>query len=109
MRPAIALWDIVGETQCVFMERVGPSQRQFNRNIVTFSGGGNGWMDRVTRPVQIIDKGAKAAIKVKLRDGRITTARVAQPDTHPAVQKCQLAEPMLKRGKIKIDMRKNLQ
>ena len=57
MRAAIALGNIIGEAQRIFMERVRPAHCQLDRDVIAGAFKSDGIMHGCPRPVEPFDKG----------------------------------------------------
>ena len=96
MGSAIALGDVVGEAQYVFVITVIPLQRDIDADALLL--GGNG--DRLSHqwllvPVEIFHKGRDAAVVIQIVLVDFLMPLVAQQDAHTGVQECKFAIAML--------------
>ncbi len=109
MAAAIALRDVVGEAQAVFVIAVVPLQRRLDLDVVALAGDHDrGLVQRRLGAIEVAHEGLQAALVVQhLLDG-LGAALVAQDDGHPGVQKSQLAQPVLQRRVAELGAREHL-
>ena len=100
MRSAVTLRDVVGETQRVLMETVGPGHGQLDRDVVAGRRQGDRVVKRGPRTVQPVDEGGQPAIEEEFRNLAVGAALVGKLDSDAGIQEGQLAKTMLQRGEI---------
>ena len=106
MRAAVSLRDVVGETERVLVEGVGPGHRQLDRDVVTRRRQRHGIMKRGARPVQPVHELCQAAVKEEFGHRPVGAALVGKFDPYPGIQEGELAKPVLQRGEIEFHRRK---
>ena len=103
MRAAVALRDVVGEAQHVFVIAVIPFERDIDADAIALAGDGNRvWEERGLRPVQPFHKGSNPAFVIKLHFLLFGMARVDQEQAHARIEEGQLPKPMLELVKVKL-------
>ena len=90
MGTAIALRNVVGETENVFLIRLVPLQRNLHRNVVAFGAEVHDRrMQRRFVAVEMLNKGANTAFVLK--HVFFVAAFVAQTDAHTGIQEREFA------------------
>ena len=103
MRAAIALRDVVGEAQDVFVIAVIPFQRDFNGNAIALPGNRNGiGKEWCLGAIQPFHKGGNPTFIIQLNFLLFGMARVDQEQANARVQKGEFAKAMLQLVKIKL-------
>ena len=92
MGAAVALGNVVGKAEHVFMVAVVPPQRDLDRDAVLFATDGDRLVhQRLLGAVQITDEGFKPAVIQQLFLLDIGMALVGEQDTHAGIQERQFA------------------
>ena len=99
MRPAVALRDVVGEAQHRLVIAVGPLHRDFEQDVVTLAADRDRRrMQHLLGAVEIVRKGFETAFEMQGDGFWLDPARVVQHQRDAAVQKGELAQPVLERA-----------
>src|SRR5699024_9153968 len=102
---AIALGNIVGKAENVFLIAVVPLHRKLDRDTVAIRRKvKHRRVQRRAIAVQVLDEGLNAAVIQK--DFLAILALVVQLDAHAGIEESQLAKPVGKRFEAKLDIRK---
>ena len=98
MRPAIALWNIVGEAEHILMIGICPFQSRFNSNAVFLTRHKNRFRDEsILGFVQVLNKGRDAACIFQNGLVRLSFAQIFEDDFDARVQECELTQTVLER------------
>ncbi len=96
MSAAVALRNVVCETENVLVIAVIPPQSQFDRYTITFFREGNGLFNqRRLCPVQELNKGLQTTIIKKLNGFGLGIAGIGQRDAHAGIEEGELAKSVL--------------
>src|SRR5437763_10633390 len=103
MSPAVALRYVVRKTEHRLVVAVGPLHRDFEHDAVALAADyDRRRMQCLLRAVEIADKSFETALEMQ-RDGlRLDSAQIAQHQRHAAVQKGELAQPVLQGRKVEL-------
>ena len=106
MRAAVALWNIVGETEYILLVGIIPLHRNFDDNFILF----HLYIDHliVNRRfvfVEVLNEGANTALILK--QVFLVTALIYQVDAYTRVQKRQFPQAFGENIVVKLDITKN--
>jgi hypothetical protein len=103
---AIPLRDVVGEAQHGLVIAVVPPQREIDLDLLALAADDDRGLEQGRlRLVQVAHEGLDAALVMQGLLERLDAAQVAQDDDDAGVEESQLAQAMLQRLKIEIDVR----
>jgi formamidopyrimidine-DNA glycosylase len=109
MRAAVALRDVVGEWQHVFVVAVVPPQRDLDHDAVAFALDQDRLADqRGFGAVEIAHERLQAALVIEFLALDLGMARVGQDYAHARVEEGEFAQAMLDRSVIEFDHREGL-
>ena len=109
MRAAVALRDVVGEGQHVLVVAVVPPQRDLDADAAALPGDQDRLDDqRRLGAVEIAHEGLEAALIIELLGLHLGMARVGEQNAHAGIQERQLAQAMLDRREIELDVGERL-
>ena len=106
MGAAVALRDVVGEGQHVFVVAVVPPERDFDDDAVSFALDQDRLVDqRRLRAIEIAHERLEAALVKKLLALDLGMARIGKNDAHAGIEEGELAQAMFDRRVIELDHR----
>ena len=104
VRPAVALRDVVGERQDVFVIAVVPFERDVDADAVAHGGNGDRLREQGSlRAVEIFDEGADSALVVKLMLDAFLVPRVGEDQANTRIEEGELAKAMLEPLEVELD------
>jgi hypothetical protein len=104
VRAAVALRDVVGEAQHLFVIAVVPFQRDIDADVVAFAvNGDRRGNQRGFRLVEIFDERRDAPFVVKLDRLLFGVARIGEMQAYAGIEEGELTEAMLELGEIELD------
>src|SRR6516164_7872760 len=108
MGAAIPLRDGVGETQHRLVIAVRPLHRDFEHDAVTLAANGDRRVQGLLGAVEITNERFEPALEMERDALRLDTAQVVQYQADAAVQKGELAQPVLERREIELGVAEGL-
>ncbi len=103
MGAAITLRDVVRERQHHFVVAVVPPHRDFDADVIAFTGHVDGFFhQRGLGTIEVFDKFLDAALIEQIRFERFGRAQVLKDDAHAGVQKRQFAQTLFQNAEFKV-------
>ena len=105
MRTAVALADVVGKAQHVFMIRIVPLHGDFGGDAIFFTGKHDSWMQRDFTFIKIFHICRRAAFIIKFHHIFRLDAIIRETNAHAGIEKRQLAQTVFHGVEIEFHLR----